>query len=160
MLRESKEDAIHNPVLKLGVNVSDSKLCDNFFYSFNDYLSVRFIVIFELINNFLDDFGTSHLASNLNGCLNQLLVVLFIDSISTDPEVAEELRHDLFADILHGDTFTADALLDHFKDNLLHLVIIVLEFLDEHRYHEFRVLSRMVRIHQRNNKPNRLEKSC
>ena len=119
LLRESKEDTIHNPVLKLSINISDSELCDNFFDSFNDYLSVRFIIVFEFINNFLDDFGTSHFASNLHSSFNQLLVVLFVDGVSADPEVAEEFRDYLLADILDGDTFTADALFDYFISSSL-----------------------------------------
>lgn len=113
------------------------------------HLSVRLRLVLQILHNALDDVSATDFLRQLHRGLHQLLVVPPVQSHAANPEIPEELGHNLVAHILRLDALCGDALLDDFQHDLLHFFVGRGKLSDEDEHDLFGVVAGMRGVHER-----------
>mmetsp|Transcript_35590 Transcript_35590/g.84480 ORF Transcript_35590/g.84480 Transcript_35590/m.84480 type:complete len:456 (-) Transcript_35590:1465-2832(-) len=157
LLLEGVQDAVDHLLLEARVDVRGAQVRDHLLNRLHHHLAVRLRLIFQPVHQTRDDFSAAHLVGEFDGSVDELAVVAPVERHTPDPQVLEELREDLRTDIGGVDTLGTHALLHHLHDNLLHLLVGGLELADEDGHDLFGVEAAVLRLHERDDEPHRLE---
>mmetsp|Transcript_48257 Transcript_48257/g.149019 ORF Transcript_48257/g.149019 Transcript_48257/m.149019 type:complete len:950 (-) Transcript_48257:252-3101(-) len=157
LLLERVDDAVDDLLLKARVDVRHAEVGDDLVDGLHDHLSVRLRGVLQVLDDPPDDVGASDLVGNLHGGVHQLPVVAAVEGHAHDPEVPEEGRQDVFADVARLDAFRRDALLHDLQDDLLHFFVRRRELADQDDHDLSGVVVRVLGVHQGNDVSDRLQ---
>mmetsp|Transcript_24317 Transcript_24317/g.61665 ORF Transcript_24317/g.61665 Transcript_24317/m.61665 type:complete len:665 (+) Transcript_24317:276-2270(+) len=149
LLLEGVDDAVDDLLLEARVDVGHAQVANHLVDGLHDHLAVRLGGVLQVLDHPADDVRATDLVGNLDGRVDQLPVVPAVQGHAHDPEVAEEGRQDILADVAGLDALRGDALLHDLQHNLLHLLIWRGELADQNDHDLSRVVVRVLRVHER-----------
>eukprot|EP00053_Salpingoeca_punica_P017422 m.167819 g.167819 ORF g.167819 m.167819 type:complete len:1096 (+) comp17202_c1_seq2:150-3437(+) len=157
LLLEGVEDAVDQALLQLLVNVGRTQVGDNEVGGLDDHLAVGLALVGEALDNVADHLRAADLVGQLDRRVDQLAVVAAVEGHAHNPEVLEEARQDVLADVGRLDAVGRAALQDNLEHNLLHLLVGRLKLADERRHDLLGVVAGVLRVHQRDDVADGLE---
>mmetsp|Transcript_9557 Transcript_9557/g.28759 ORF Transcript_9557/g.28759 Transcript_9557/m.28759 type:complete len:603 (-) Transcript_9557:2583-4391(-) len=110
LLLEGVQDAIDQQLLQPCVDVGGAQLLHYLVDSLHDHTAVGFRLVLEVLHDAAHDLGAPRLLRHRHRGLHQLPVVAPVQRHAPHPEVPEELRQDLIANVVRRHALCTDAL--------------------------------------------------
>mmetsp|Transcript_36498 Transcript_36498/g.67964 ORF Transcript_36498/g.67964 Transcript_36498/m.67964 type:complete len:323 (-) Transcript_36498:1165-2133(-) len=149
LLLEGIHDAVNDLLLQSRVDICHTQIANHLVNGLHNHLPVWLRCVFKVLYNSADDVGTANLVGNLHRRVHQLPVVSSIQGHSDHPEISEEGRQNILADVARLDTLSGDTLLHHLEHDLLHLLVRSGELSDQDDHHLSGVVVGVLGVHQR-----------
>jgi hypothetical protein len=128
LLLEGKEDSIHKLLFQFRIYICDTLVRHDFLDSFYNDFSISFIFVFELLLELFDNLSSSYFSCNFSSRFDQLFIVFLVESIPSDPEIAEKLWNNIFPDVDNLDSWRCYSLFHYFEHDFLHFIVLSGEF--------------------------------
>ncbi|GIX65610.1 uncharacterized protein BcabD6B2_50450 [Babesia caballi] len=113
--------------------------------------------VLQVVDQAADD-HQADLVGDLHRGLDDEVQVLLVHAVAHDPEGLEEGVQQLLADVVRLDALRRDALPHHLQHNVLHLLVGRGKLLDQNVHDLLRVVGGIIRIHERYNHADGLQK--